>query len=282
MSPARSVAAAAEAIAPVYGYVPAFLAPLHPYAPVGALDIFGAARLSMGVNWVAADTNGRPRVTFLQEALGILVIVFGGETFLSLCTSTPPGWLVNPTFIFLFVGVHLALTRTPLRVLVPAKPKVLMELVLAPIDAIGRTLLLTRFSIIPLLHPPAGASVLPATPSTLLLVPFILAVPFAALMFSGTNWFSPEMQLATPNELKPNGWMAVDVWIAVVVPALFLSLIGPIEGWPWGLGTQLSEDAAIVVCAAVAILSFVGRTVYNFGGVEPAKKSSKKNKLKKA
>ncbi|BEI92579.1 uncharacterized protein CcaverHIS019_0502070 [Cutaneotrichosporon cavernicola] len=281
MSLARSFAAAAESIAPVYGNVPALLAPLHPYAPVGALDIFGAARLSMGINWVASDTKGRSRATFLQEALGMLVIVFGGETFLALCTGTPPGWLVNPTFIFLFAGVHFALTRTPLRVLVPAKPNLLMELVFAPLDAIGRTLLLTRFSIIPLLHPPAGTTVLPATPSTLVLVPFILAVPFAALVFSGTNWFAPQMELSTPNELKPGGWMAVDAWIAIVVPVLFLSLIGPVEGWPFGLGMQLSEDAAIVVCAVVAIVSFVGRTVYNLGGVEPVKKSSKK-KAKKA
>jgi hypothetical protein len=158
-----------------------------------------------------------------------------------------------------------------------------MELALAPLDAIGRTLLLTRFSIVPLLHPQAGAKVLPATPSTLLLVPFILAVPFAALVFSGTNWFAPQMELTTPNELKPGGWMAVDAWIAVVIPVLFLSLIGPVEGWPWGLGTRLSEDAAVVVCAVVAITAFVGRTVYNLGGAveEPAKKSSKK-KAKKA
>lgn len=78
----RSFAAAAESIAPVYGHVPALLAPLHPYAPVGLLDVFGAARLSMGVNWVASDTKGKPRASFLQEALGILVVVFGGETFL--------------------------------------------------------------------------------------------------------------------------------------------------------------------------------------------------------
>jgi hypothetical protein len=280
---ARSFAAAAESFAPVYGHVPALLAPLHPYAPVGALDVFGAARLSMGVNWVASDTKGRPRASYLQEALGMLIVVFGGETFLSLCTGSPPGWLVNPTFIFLFAGIHFALTRTPLRALVPAKPNFLMELALAPLDAIGRTLLLTRFSIVPLLHPQAGAKVLPATPSTLLLVPFILAVPFAALVFSGTNWFAPQMELTTPNELKPGGWMAVDAWIAVVIPVLFLSLIGPVEGWPWGLGTRLSEDAAVVVCAVVAITAFVGRTVYNLGGAveEPAKKSSKK-KAKKA
>lgn len=81
----RSFAAAAESIAPVYGHVPTLLAPLHPYAPVGLIDVFGAARLSMGVNWVASDTKGKPRASFLQEALGILIVVFGGETFLGEC-----------------------------------------------------------------------------------------------------------------------------------------------------------------------------------------------------
>lgn len=78
----RSFAAAAESMAPVYGHVPSLLAPMHPYAPVGVLDLFGAARLSMGVNWIASDTKGLPRASFLQEALGMLVVVFGGETFL--------------------------------------------------------------------------------------------------------------------------------------------------------------------------------------------------------
>lgn len=160
-----------------------------------------------------------------------------------------------------------------------------MELALAPIDAIGRTLLLTRFSIVPLLHPAEGAKVLPATPSSLILVPFILAVPFAAFVFSGTNFFSSQMELRTPNELKPNGWMAVDAWIAVVVPVLFLMLVGPVKGWPWGLGTEMSEDAAIVICALVTIGAFVGRTLYNLGGSQHAagvKKSSKTKKVKKA
>lgn len=158
-----------------------------------------------------------------------------------------------------------------------------MELALAPLDAIGRTLLLTRFSIVPLLHAPEGAKVLPATPSTLVLVPFILAVPFAAIMFSGTNFFSSQLALQTPNELKPWGWTMVDVWIAVVVPVLFLSLIGPVKGWPWGLGTHVSEDGAIVVCAIVAIVAFVGRTVYNLGSADDAAATPKRNgKSKKA
>lgn len=132
-------------------------------------------------------------------------------------------------------------------------------------DAIGRTLLLTRFSVVPLLNPGSSWLALPATPSTLLLVPFILAVPFAALAFTGANLFAPAPALATPAELQPWGWTAVDAWLPLVLPALFLALVGPADGWPWALGTRLSEDAAIVVCTALTIALFVARAVYNFG-----------------
>jgi hypothetical protein len=58
--------------------------------------------------------------------------------------------------------------------------------------------------------------------------------------------------------------MAVDTWLPVVVPVLFLSLLGPVQhGWPYGLGW--SEDEAVVACIAFTIVAFVGRAVYNFG-----------------
>lgn len=88
-------------------YVPPLLTPMHPALPFPILDLFGAMRLSSVVNWFAtgafdappakAVENGekgtpskrvrapqRRRATLLQECFGILVIVFGGETFL--CT----------------------------------------------------------------------------------------------------------------------------------------------------------------------------------------------------
>jgi len=127
---------------------------------------------------------------------------------------------------------------------------------------VGRTLLLTRFSVVPLLHPVSPKS-LPATPSTLLLVPFILAVPAAALVFTGTNFFSPAIALQTPVELMPWGWTALDAWLPLALPALFLCLVGPTTGWPWGLGTRVSEDAAIVLCGIVAGCCFLFRTWWN-------------------
>lgn len=64
---------------------------VHPtLLPFPILDVLGAMRLSMVVDQIsraAASTAGpgrpnRVRSTGLQEAFGILVVVFGGETFL--------------------------------------------------------------------------------------------------------------------------------------------------------------------------------------------------------
>lgn len=86
-----------------HSYVPFVLQPTHKYVPFAALDLFGAVRLSSVVNWIAtgvfdpapAAENGsasgekgkkaktkKERASLLQECFGILVVVFGGETFL--------------------------------------------------------------------------------------------------------------------------------------------------------------------------------------------------------
>lgn len=71
--------AQAEALAPLHGYVSGLLAPV-PLLRVAALDVFGAARLSMGAFWAGNAAPGQASI--LQEVVAILVIVFGGETFL--------------------------------------------------------------------------------------------------------------------------------------------------------------------------------------------------------
>lgn len=120
-------------------------------------------------------------------------------------------------------------------------------------------LLLTR-PILALLRPPPEGffAHLPPTPSTLVLVPFILAAPGGAVAFSGLNMFGT-LCVQTPAELQPWGWTAADAWLPVVVSVLFLSLMGPVKGWPAGMG--LSEDAASVLCAVFIWVCFVGRAV---------------------
>lgn len=90
------MAASVESLATLYDYVPVVCTPLNSWLPVGLIDLYGAIRLSMGVNWIASDTKGKPRSTILQEVIGILIVVFGGETFLGeseeLLTSLLPAY----------------------------------------------------------------------------------------------------------------------------------------------------------------------------------------------
>lgn len=165
--------------------------------------------------------------------------------------------------IVLIISLDTVQTRTPLINLLPSHPSLGLELLLSLPDAIGRALLLTQFTVVPLLHPTPGANSLPLTPSTLLLTPFILAVPFASIIFSGINFFSPSPKFSTPAELQPYGWTAVDAWLPLALPTLFLSLIGPVQGWQWGLGW--SEQEALVACIGVTWALFAMRVVYNMG-----------------
>jgi len=197
-----------------------------------------------------------------------------------MCTGTTPSWLIDPKLALLFGGIRMCSshshdaaptpissgirsstdvlqTRTPLRRLLPAKPSLGLELLLALPDAIGRTLLVTRFSVLPLLHPKPGAVTLQPTASSLILV------PFTSISFSTFNLFSPSPKFDTPTELKAGGWAFADTWIPLVVPALFVTLIGPVQGWEYGLGW--SEDEAFVLCALFTWGVFTARTVYNLG-----------------
>ncbi|WWC68042.1 uncharacterized protein I206_101961 [Kwoniella pini CBS 10737] len=254
------------------------LTPAHPSFPFAPIDVIGAMRLSSVINWIATGVFDPPstpsnkgkrsvatkkaRASIWQELAGLMIVVFGGETFLSLCTGSTPSWLVTPNITLLFCVVHIIQTRTSFSRLLPSKPSLLFELFMAIPDSIGRTLLLTRFSIIPLLYPTSSKS-LPVTPASLILVPFILAVPFASIAFSTFNFFQPSLNLTTPAELKPKGWMLVDTWCPLLISPLFLTLIGPVEGWNFGLGWE--ENEGVLACMIVLWICFTGRAIYNFG-----------------
>lgn len=57
--------------------------------------------------------------------------------------------------------------------------------------------------------------------------------------------------------------MMVDAWAPVVIPALFLTLIGPVEGWGFGMGCE--EDESVIVCMIAVTIIFALRAIYNFG-----------------
>ena len=71
-------------------HIPRVTQPLHAAFPFPLIDIFGAMRLSSVVNWIATGALDPPaskrvnqtRASLLQEMLGLMVVVFGGETFL--------------------------------------------------------------------------------------------------------------------------------------------------------------------------------------------------------
>lgn len=106
------------ALSRMASYLPNLTAPIHPYFPFGLLDLIGAMRLSSVVNWMASGVFDEPaptdstiqhpevsgpvssekktgkkknavkaiakgRATLLQELFGLMVVVFGPETFLS-------------------------------------------------------------------------------------------------------------------------------------------------------------------------------------------------------
>ena len=130
-------------IAALHGYITPLLVPTHPYVPFGLIDLYGASRLSVVIDWIASgvfdppaltDNDGqkgkkkkgksvvKPRASLLQEVFGLMVVVFGGETFLSmsiidhpnieitlttgLCTGQPPSWLLSPKVAILFGGIR--------------------------------------------------------------------------------------------------------------------------------------------------------------------------------
>jgi hypothetical protein len=71
-------------------HAPRLTTPLHTLIPFPIIDVFGAMRLSSVVNWMATgafdppSANGvkKARASLLQELFGLMVVVFGGETFL--------------------------------------------------------------------------------------------------------------------------------------------------------------------------------------------------------
>jgi hypothetical protein len=107
-------------LSPYVPYLSPLLEPIHPNFPFAPIDIFGAMRLSSVVNWMASGAFDPPAVVelnekgkkvavkerkrppLLRELMGLMIVVFGPETFLSMLTGTPPSWLVSLKIPLLF------------------------------------------------------------------------------------------------------------------------------------------------------------------------------------
>jgi len=109
-------------LTPYIPYLSPLLEPIHPNFPFAPIDLFGAMRLSSVVNWMASGAfdppatvevnekgkkvasviKARKRPPLLRELMGLLIVVFGPETFLGMLTGTPPSWLVSLKIPLLF------------------------------------------------------------------------------------------------------------------------------------------------------------------------------------
>lgn len=116
---------------------------------------------------------------------------------------------------------------------IPTTPSI--ELFLSIPDAINRCLLVTRFSRVD------------GPPTLRLLVPFINAVPFAAISFGGFSFFT-DMTWTAPVEVQPWGWAMVDTWIPLV------SLLYQYAPW--------DEKDALGMCIVLTVLVFISRALY--------------------
>ena len=117
-------------VTPYTGYLPTLLTPIHPNFPFAPLDVIGAMRLSSIVNWIAGGAFDEPdevevnekgkkvsqvvkprvRATLLRELTGLMIVVFGPETFLGMVTGVTPSWLVSLKLPLLFCATRKSIT----------------------------------------------------------------------------------------------------------------------------------------------------------------------------
>ncbi|KAJ9127810.1 hypothetical protein QFC24_000093 [Naganishia onofrii] len=131
-------------------------------------------------------------------------------------------------------------------------------------------------------------------PWLMVLAAFINTVPFASLAFA-CHMFDKDWSFGTPGELRPGGWMMVDVWAPPVIATIYATLIRahstfdipyqalrvavlrrPMLVWAVGYETfktrfpsspqAWSPLEARAICAIILTVLFACRALYNFGG----------------
>ncbi|KAJ9125123.1 hypothetical protein QFC22_000077 [Naganishia vaughanmartiniae] len=131
-------------------------------------------------------------------------------------------------------------------------------------------------------------------PWLMVLAAFINTVPFASLAFA-CHMFDKEWSFGTPGELRPRGWMMVDVWAAPLIATIYATLIRahpvfdvpyqtlrvaalrrPMLVWAVGYDTFKTRFPSLpqpwnplearAICAIILTVLFACRALYNFGG----------------
>lgn len=118
-------------VTPYVDYLPTLLTPIHPNFPFAPLDVIGAMRISSVVNWIAGGAfepavvvevnkkgktvtravKPKTRATLARELTGLMIVVFGPETFLGMVTGTTPSWLVSLKLPLLFCVTRMSHDR---------------------------------------------------------------------------------------------------------------------------------------------------------------------------
>ncbi|KAG1856680.1 hypothetical protein DFJ58DRAFT_784409 [Suillus subalutaceus] len=197
--------------------------------------------------------------SFTRDACTMLTIVFGGEAIIG------PLLGIMPSFMFSGVspGLYIA-----------AQAIVDTELPLSIVDGFTRAMLLC--SLIPPVIVTHTSPVIASSPWALLLSSLVITNGG----FFITNMFSfmepTPFTLTTPDELKPYGWTATDIWSAPLITGLYALLTHAQPFWAelhsiisiavgGGKVSPMDPESARALCALILAVFFSTRAAKNFG-----------------
>lgn len=148
----------------------------------------------------------------------------GGSTTSAVLMRTTPGFLASPLLLPFYAALYtlFSLARVP-QVISALIPSFLLDIALASLDAVNRTLTVTSVLSLLASHPdPAlhhnayAACVLSA-----------IAVSFGGILASALGVWEAEWRVQTPRILKPGAGIlgTLDVWSGALVAAVYMVLV---------------------------------------------------------
>lgn len=208
--------------------------------------------------------------SFVRDACTMLTIVFGGEAIIG------PLLGITPSFMFSGVSPGLYIAAQAIVEYIPVLPSMSLgtELPLSIVDGFTRAMLLC--SLIP---PPVITHTSPVIASS----PWALLLSSLVITNGGffiTNMFSfmepTPLTLTTPDELKPYGWTATDIWSPPLVTGLYAVLTHAQPFWAelhsvistalgGGKVSPMDPESARALCALILVVLFSTRAAKNFG-----------------
>ncbi|KAG1729780.1 hypothetical protein EDB19DRAFT_1742388 [Suillus lakei] len=260
--------------------------PIAPFTWFGtkvcSLDLVAVFRLCIALRQMRENLHAKhQRATgetpaeersFVRDACAVLTIVFGGEAIIGPLLGILPSFMFSSVFPGLYIAAHAIVEY------IPVLPSMSLntELPLSIVDGFTRAMLLC--SLIP---PPVITHTSPVIASS----PWSLLLSSLVITNGGffiTNMFSfiepTPLTLTTPDELKPYGWTATDIWSAPLITGLYALLTHAQPFWAEFHGTistvlggtgnkvePMDPESARALCALILAGMFSTRTAKNFG-----------------